>query len=270
MRQSDYYAFRRGQERPTLPYTDLRRLVAEACISYEREGWFQIHLGKDCVDHPKDVGAYVLEELGQAIWPLHNLRDLEEDWLFTAIEFLYAHISKPTETWFHRWNGCGIHVLSGNDEEGRREFRERMNGILGRYVPAFELRENGEVWQTPPFGLEDLAPEPTGTPNIDDRVREAVSRYRRHGASEEEKRQAVRDLADVLEYLRSTVGTGVPSKDEGYLFDIANNFAIRHHNPRQRTDYDRGIWLDWIFYAFLNAIALASRLIARADSPDQS
>ena len=50
--------------------------------------------------------------------------------------------------------------------------------------------------------------------------------------------------------------------DEGYLFDIANNYAIRHHNPDQKTDYQAGVWLDWMFYAFLNAIDVATKLVS--------
>jgi len=267
MSESDYYAFRRGQERPALAYAELRRLVAEACISYEREGWFQKHLGKDCVDDPKDIGAFPLEELGKNIWPPETLRGLDEDWLLTAVEFLYRNIARPIETQIHSWSGCGVHVVTADDQRGRAEFRERLNGMLRRYSPPYELRENGEIWQVAPSGLEDLMPEPIGDVNIDDRVQNAISRYRRHGASEEEKRHAVRDLADVLEYLRASAGTKLPSKDEGYLFDIANNFAIRHHNPQQKTQYEAGVWLDWIFYAFLNAIALTTNLAARPE-PD--
>lgn len=269
MAQSDYYAFRRGQKRPALDYEGLRRLIAEACISYEQQGWFQAHLGKDCVDDPKDIGAYVLEDVGVEIWPLENLRGLEEDWLFTSVEFLYGHVAKPIMTNVHSWNACGIHVHTADDDQGRAEFRERINTMLRRYSPPFELRENGEVWHVPPTGLEELVALPTGDPSIDGRLRDAVSRYHRHGVSEDEKRQAVRDLADVLEFLRASVGTSLPSKDEGYLFDIANNFAIRHHNPSQKTDYDQGIWLDWIFFAFLNAIALTTRLMARADPSNE-
>ena len=207
-----------------------------------------------------DVAARGIEELGRDIWPLLNL---DEDWLLTAVEFLYRNAAKPTRTHGHSYYDCGLHVDAADSDKGRSEFRERMNGILGRYVTPFELRKNGEIWHVAPTGLEDLAVVETGDPSIDERVASAVSRYRRHGSTEEEKRQAVRDLADVLEYLRSSVGTGLPSKDEGYLFDIANNFGIRHHNPKQKTEYNQGVYMDWIFYAFLNAIALAVKVIDR-------
>jgi hypothetical protein len=51
----------------------------------------------------------------------------------------------------------------------------------------------------------------------------------------------VRDLADVLEYLRPNVQTLLTSKDENDLFNLANNFGIRHHNDRQKTNCDAGL-----------------------------
>jgi hypothetical protein len=58
---------------PALDFKEMRRLVAEACISFEQAGWFQKHLGKDCVDAPRDISALTLEKLGQDIWPLSEL-----------------------------------------------------------------------------------------------------------------------------------------------------------------------------------------------------
>ena len=36
-----------------------------------------------------------------------------------------------------------------------------------------------------------------------------------------------------------------------HRFDIANNFAIRHHDPKQKTNYDQTIWYAWICFAWL-------------------
>lgn len=217
MSKPNYYAFRRGHVMPALDFKEMRRLVAEACISFEQAGWFQKHLGKDCVDAPRDISALTLEKLGQDIWPLSELRELDEDWVLSAVEFLYLHSAKPTRSHNHDWSGCGIHVTSADSPSGRAAFRARMNGILSRYSTAYELRTDGEIWRIAPTGLEELEAETTGDDKIDMRVTNAISAFRRHGADEENKRQAVRDLADVLEYLRTTSGTALPVKDEGYL-----------------------------------------------------
>ena len=79
----------------------------------------------------------------------------------------------------------------------------------------------------------------------------------------DERRDAVRDLADVLEYLRPQVKAVLQKKDESALFEIANNFSIRHHNAQQQGDYDKAIWYSWMFYFYLATIHAAVRLIER-------
>ncbi|MES2759029.1 MAG: hypothetical protein V4693_16775 [Pseudomonadota bacterium] len=76
-----------------------------------------------------------------------------------------------------------------------------------------------------------------------DRVASAALQYRRHGATVDDRRQAVRDLADVLEYLKPQIKKYLTSAGEKDLFNIANNFGVRHHNDKQKTGYDAGLWL---------------------------
>jgi len=40
-------------------------------------------------------------------------------------------------------------------------------------------------------------------------------------------------------------------KDESALFNIANNFAIRHHNPAQNQNYNEKFWYSWMFHFYL-------------------
>jgi hypothetical protein len=97
--------------------------------------------------------------------------------------------------------------------------------------------------------------------NVLSRVTASTLQYRRHGSTLDDRRQAVRDLADVLEYLRPQVKTLLTSADEKDLFNIANNFGVRHHNDKQRTAYDAGIWLSWMFYFYLSTIHVVLRKI---------
>ena len=55
----------------------------------------------------------------------------------------------------------------------------------------------------------------------------------------------------------------ITKKDEGDLFNIANNFAIRHHNERQQSDYDQAIWLGWMFHFYLATIHMATRRLSQ-------
>jgi hypothetical protein len=76
-----------------------------------------------------------------------------------------------------------------------------------------------------------------------------------------DRRDAIRDLADVLEFLRPQVKQVLTSKDERDLFNIANNFGIRHHNEKQKTEYNKPIWYSWMFYYYLATIHASLRLI---------
>jgi hypothetical protein len=66
-----------------------------------------------------------------------------------------------------------------------------------------------------------------------------------------------------LEKLRPEVKQEMLSKDEGDLFNIANNFTIRHLNPKQQGNYDSAIWHQWTFYVNLSTIHVITRLINR-------
>jgi len=68
-------------------------------------------------------------------------------------------------------------------------------------------------------------------------------------------------LAKVLEFIRPKIKLLLTTDDENDLFNIANNFGIRHHNEIQKTDYDQEIWLDWMFYYYLSTINSIVRLI---------
>jgi hypothetical protein len=68
----------------------------------------------------------------------------------------------------------------------------------------------------------------------------------------------------VLEDRRSLIKAELVSKDSGALFDIANNFDLRHRRADQRTDYDPA-FLDWIFWWYLATIELTDQLLTRRD-----
>lgn len=56
------------------------------------------------------------------------------------------------------------------------------------------------------------------------------------------------------------------SKDEAAIFELANNFAIRHHNPKQKTNYDQTIWFSWIFHFYLAIYHAAIRLLIKKET----
>jgi hypothetical protein len=72
-------------------------------------------------------------------------------------------------------------------------------------------------------------------------------------------------MADVFEWLKKAKNLAgvLDKKDESVIFDLANNFAVRHHNPNQKINYDRAIWYSWIFHFYLATYHAAVRLLIK-------
>lgn len=283
MREKPYYSVRTGKN-PLSQRFDLqtlRDLFKSLFIHFEDEGYFQEALGYDCVDAgfvPGTLGhdlsgALLLELRKRDITPIRiKIKDYEEDDLFDMIEFLYEHCSKPIERHYHSWSDCGWHCQTFDREPGRQEFRAKINKVLALYGSGYELSADGEILGLADTGLEGLfeAPIPGVDPeNISKRVEAARNKFRRYRSSLDERRDAIRDLADVLEYLRPQLKNVITSKDESDLFNLANNFGIRHHNSTQKTTYDKPIWYSWMFYHYLATIHAVVRLIERQRSGKQ-
>jgi hypothetical protein len=139
---------------------------------------------------------------------------------------------------------------------GQALFREEINPVLALASPPLELLPIGHVVELDE-GHRALYrdPVPDGTEaELRDPVEHALSLFLGRGATLEDKRVAVKQLADALEHLRPEVDEQLLSKDERDLFQIANRFAIRHNKPDQKRDYDKGVWLDWIFHVYLATV----------------
>ena len=266
-----YYSQRKGTN-PNLsglPLADIVELFIRVYDQLRADGYFHEAFGYECVDAGEVEGTVrdidleiLLSVRKRELWPLQtNARFYSEDDFFDVIEFLHQHVSKPIDGHLHNYNDCGMHWLTFNKGLGQTEYRVKVNTVLGHYKGRFEISATGEILQKPEVGFEQIfeADLPSGDKNVTDRVNSAVLRYRRHGSTLDDRRQAVRDLADVLEYLRPSVKSLLTSADERDLFNIANNFGIRHHNDQQKTGYDAGLWLSWMFYFYLSTIHVVLR-----------
>ena len=183
------------------------------------------------------------------------------------IEFLYDCVSKPLQGYYHSYSNCGWHYSVFDKEVGQNEFREEINDIIKDYNIGYELSKEGEILALSETGLEEITnPSPTAydPANIDNRIKAAILKFRRYRSSQEDRRDAIRDLADVLEFLRPKLTEVLTKKDEKDLFQIANGFGIRHHNDKQKTDYERGIWYNWMFYFYLATIHTAIAVLNKS------
>jgi hypothetical protein len=225
----------------------------------------------DAGEIPGKLGSNVSAQIflilrKENLWPIYNkCLDYSEDDLFDIVEFIYDYISKPIDGWYHQYDDCW-HYNKFQKEIGQQEFRERINEVLRDYKDEYELSEKGEILVAIEPGLDNLMDNEFSEidpENIENRINSAKLKFRRYRSSQEERRDAVRNLADILEFLKPKLKLVLTQKDESDLFNIANNFGIRHHNDQQRTNYDKSIWYEWMFYYYLATIRATLKLIKR-------
>jgi hypothetical protein len=275
-----YYSVRTGKNGnlARLDLATVLRLFQSRYAEFEREGWFQESFGFICDDAgyqsgtlgPDVDGAILLALRKSGLWPIfERASKYSEEDFFDIIEFLHDHISKPTKRQWHSWNDCGWHCEEFERSAARDEFRAKMNEMLSEYGRGFELATTGEIQELPEAGMETLL-EANLPDNADADVRRrvdaATAKFRRYRSSSDDRRDALRDLADVLEYLRPQVKAVLSSKDEDDLFNLANNFGIRHNNPKQKLNYERGVFYSWSFYYYLATIHACLHLLKRSPS----
>jgi hypothetical protein len=284
----------RGPRVKPLPFEAVKGLAVSILEGFRERGYLQEAFGIECVDGDISgtLGAkpslYFLRAiLRDEIWPYWEQQaDRQEgsvtfyffwqrwddDTLFDVIEVIHDLISKPVEGEYHAYNECGWHYKTFNRTEGQEQYRLEMNEVLRLNDPPYELDTEGQIIEAAPVEFSQLldAPVPEGTEHdrITSRIDSAVTRFRTRGVSIDDRRHAVRDLADVLEALRPDIRDNMLRADEKSLFELANRFSLRHYDRQQRGDYDRVIWLRWAFYVYLATIHAVLRVRQRASDSD--
>ena len=264
MDERRYYSDRTGKKDTT--FETLKEVIKAIYLDYHGRNYFDQNIYGYSGNTPfiGDIESYFTMKLRKPnLWPIETwIRAYSEDDLFDVVELLYDLVSKPMEM-PHLYDGI---IITYSGEQGRREFQDSINNILRDYQDGYELSEGGEILSIGDLGFEDLFNEelPVHDPeNIDDKIKIAVFKFRRHHSSIDDKKDALRDLAAVLEFLRPKIKDLTISKDTDALFNIANNFAIRHHNQVQQKDYDKPIWFTWTFYTHLATIHAIIKLLKK-------
>jgi hypothetical protein len=275
------YWSRRHGVTPSLDSDAAARLIASVLTSFEQRDYFQEWFGKNCVDGNSegkagsDPAAFVERRtFRDDIWhPASRWRDWDRDALFTAVEFFYDYVSKPTDGYNHDYANCGFHATGFDAAPARTDYRTEVNGILAHFEDGYELVPSGEVVYQAPSGFEqllDATPPPISGKAYEQRVHAAIKKFRSRSASTDDRRDAVRDLADVLEYLRPEVKKVLTKKDDATIFEIANKFEIRHWDGDQYNDYTRPVWLSWMFYFYLATIHAVAHFVERTQRGETS
>jgi hypothetical protein len=271
-----YYSQRTGNKNAEIDLAALSKIFLNIYQSFSGKQYFDEYFGKGCPDNidegkiAGDPGFYILRTIRKDnLWPIwEKYQYYSEEDLFDMIEFLFDHVSCPLEenSFYHTFNACGRHYRNFDAPTAKEEYITEINEFLNDYSDGYELTSNGEICVLLQEEFRPLlsASIPTDDPeNIETRMKVAVDKFRRYRATLDEKRDAVRSLADCLEFLRPDLKKVLDKDDDGALFNIINNFDIRHHNHNQKKNYDKGIWLNWMFYFYLATLHAGLRFLGK-------
>jgi hypothetical protein len=268
-----YYSSRKQPGNLTLD--DLYSKLQSLYLLYRDKDYFKEKAGITTGTVPDAIKYEASLALTFLPFPIDNWswEKVTEDHVFETLEFLYDHVSKPGD-WKEFFDREGESWLDydGYDEiAGRTEFMITANLFLADYQQGYELTERGEVVELGAHGLRHILNAeivPYDEANVDSKVRDAINKWRSRHSGIQEKKEAIRELADVFEWLKKTkrLSAVLAKKDESAIFEIANNFAIRHHDPKQNTNYDRAIWFAWIFHFYLATYHATIRLLIKDEN----
>lgn len=191
---------------------------------------------------------------------------VSEDVLYSLVEYFHDQAQRPQIFSTHSYGGCGRDYSDYDATAGRTIYRWRVNQLLRDHNVPLRLAARGDELGrlvrefSPP--LQDLVESQVAARNEPgEEVAHAIGDFRSRGASLVVKRAAITLIASNLEARRQTLKVHL-KKDEQDLFNIANNFQLRHRNVGQKEDYGHE-FADWIFWNFLSAVELLDALERR-------
>ncbi|MDQ4500757.1 hypothetical protein [Sinomonas sp. ASV322] len=250
---------------------------------HSAEGYLPRILPVPCVDahsswpDPERVTAEIQRATHLRVeWPLtpDSANSLPESVLYSLIEYFHDQSQRPRTASYHSFNDCGYHYSDFNRDSGGAVYRWRVNGILEAHGVPYRLGIQGdERGRLVRYFGGDLDSVLSGQlsvrhENPKDEVVHAIRMFRARGATTTDKRAALALLARDLEPRRKAIGQLVSKGDESDIFNIANNFNIRH-NTKQKTEYGEE-FLDWIFWNYLAMIQLMDALKSGRGKPSDN
>ena len=199
-------------------------------------------------------------------WPLQH-EEWDRDTFFSLVEAVHDLVARPRHRDRHGLPECGWHYSHFARTPGQILYRWNVDQLLERSGAGLRLaaagEDKGRLVHAADDDREALVEQALQTPNPRDRkaVRHAIALFRSRVADRESKLSATVTLVGLLEERRALIKTELMSQDEGALFQIANQFAIRHRRADQHGDYPDA-YLDWIFWCYLATVELTDRIVA--------
>lgn len=254
-----YFLERTGWEREELSLRGLRDVIFSIFTELDGQDYFFEFLGGTNsvgATSPGRIGhdfkAYTLRKIGKALphpRDIDSHKKYQEADLFSLIELLYENIVYP-----EHWVSGTAQDFFWCKETGEDEFRREVNKCLPLYGKGWELTEIGYIRELTDDCYVELLDQTAlygDEKNVDSRIRFAKKQFLQYGSGLEEKKNAIREIGDSLEYIRKELKQTLP-KEEDDIFNLLNRFGIRHHNDKQLTDYDAAVYYPWIFYTLLS------------------
>jgi hypothetical protein len=257
--------------RSTKARKDFRALIVEL----RKKGYFDEKFPQDCLTvgrgDERDISAEIAERIGVPdLWPLKPSA-WSDDTYYGLIEVFHDLVARPRHLVMKHKRPDGVvcaHYAEFSRPPGQQLYRWRVARLLARHGIGLRLAgDGGEAGRLVGAAGDDrdrLVESAFATPDAAarDTVRLAVALFRGRTSGRSEKRSAIVALAGLLEQRRALLETRLLSKDENALFQIANEFALRHRRADQRDDYAEA-YLDWIFWWYLGTVELTNQLLLR-------
>ena len=217
---------------------------------------------------------YILNHLGNKnIWPIdkNSVQLCDENDIFTLIELYYDAIDfiewGPNEV--GEWGWIEKRELIN---QTKKNYCDSVNHVLERYNDGYYLIEtSGIITSTPNYALKKLffdINEDVKFGSVYDRLISATKNYYRFDSNLEVKRMAIVSLANILEPIRQDLikkfneEYGINKKQfDKSIFEIVNNFDIRHNTSNQMRDYSKAIWYDWMMQYYTSIIIAYYKLL---------
>lgn len=200
------------------------------------------------------------------IYPIEDYyEEYSEDKLFSVIEILYDKISSYDDEY-------ELEI-----EKPRNEFAIQINNILKFYNSGYYLETNsGTICKDTNNALKKMLSEDLVeviSSDIMEKMHTAIKIYYRFNSTLELKKKAISILADILEPLRNDLKNNLndiydisKNNHDKLIFDIVNNFDVRHNNSKQNTNYEKDIWYDWMMQYYTSVIVTYYKLEKKSNN----
>lgn len=209
-------------------------------------------------------------------WPLESDKDpifKDENLFYGLVECLADLVSRPRARWWHDHGECGWDYKDFYLPTGLAIYAWKVNTLFKSFGLDLALETQGDLrgrlvrtTDAPRQDLVERAGRSTDD-SISGRVASAVNQYRKRAATAHDKRSACITLAGILENRRTLLKEKLLREDERALFQIANQFDIRHNGPGQKREYSEE-FLDWIFWWYLATVDLTETILERETEAD--